>query len=491
MCEEIQALHANRTWTLVSFHPSMNVVGSRLVYKIKRRSNGSIERYKAHLVTRDFTQQEGIDYSETFSPIIKQATVRLLFSIVVSCDWKIHQLDIHNAFLNGVLDEEVYMKQPPGCVDSALPSHVCRLHKSLFGLKQAPRAWYTRLNDFLLSIGFHASKVDTSLFIFSIGVDIFYLLVYVDDILLTGSNSLLLQRLVQLLSSEFKLRNLGSVHYFLGIEVTPTGIGLMLRQHKYTLDILTRAGMLSYKPVDTPISTSKATVLPDPLFSNATCFRQIIGALQYLTFTRPDICFAVNRVCQFMHAPTYSHCAAVKHILRYLKGTTSHGLHITRSSSFALHGFTNADWADSVDDRKSTSGYLVFFDQTPISWKLGKQRTPISTEVEYKALVDGTAEVIWFQYLLTDRRIPSISAPIIWCDNLGATYLSTNPVFHARTEHVEVDYHFVRDRVVNKEIQIRFISSQDQLAVVFTKPLPTALFTAFRFKLQVDPLPSA
>jgi hypothetical protein len=249
--------------------------------------------------------------------------------------------------------------------------------------------------------------------------------------------------------------------------------------------------MLSYKPVDTPISTSKATVLPDPLFSNATCFRQIIGALQYLTFTRPDICFAVNRVCQFMHAPTDSHCAAVKHILRYLKGTTSHGLHITRSSSFALHGFTNADWADSVDDRKSTSGYLVFFDQTPISWKLGKQRTPTSIEVEYKALVDGTTEVIWFQYLLTDRRIPSISAPIIWCDNLGATYLSTNPVFHARTEHVEVDYHFVRDRVVNKEIQIRFISSQDQLAVVFTKPLPTALFTAFRFKLQVDPLPSA
>jgi hypothetical protein len=219
-----------------------------------------------------------------------------VFSIAVSRNWKIHQLDIHNAFLNGVLTEEVYMKQPLGFVDSTLPSHVCWLYKSLYDLKQAPRGWYTRLSDFLISIGFTASKVDTSLFILSIGADIFYLLVYVDDILLTGSNSAMLRRLIQLLSSKFKLRDLGAVHYFLGIEVQPTVMGLMLRQHKYILDILTRAGMTSYKPVDTPISTSKVTILPDPLFSDPTRFRQIVGALQYLTFTRPDICFAVNRV---------------------------------------------------------------------------------------------------------------------------------------------------------------------------------------------------
>jgi len=148
-------------------------------------------------------------------------------------------------------------------------------------------------------------------------------------------------------------------------------MGLMLRQHKYTLDILTRSGMLSCKPVDTPISTSKATILPDPLFSNATRFRQIVSALQYLTFMRLDICFAVNNICQFMHALTDFHWPAVKRILYYLKGTTTHGLHITRSSSFTLHGFTNADWAGSVYDRKSTGDYLVFFGQTPILWKLG------------------------------------------------------------------------------------------------------------------------
>jgi hypothetical protein len=297
MCDEIKALRSNHTWSLVPFHPSMNVVGSRWVYRIKRRVDGSIDRYKARLVARGFTQQEDIDYSETFSLVIKQATVRLVFSIAVSRNWNIHQLDIHNAFLNGVLTEEVYMKQPPGFVDPTLPSHVCRLHKPLYGLKQAPRAWYTRLSDFLLSIGFIASKVDTSLFILSDGTNIFYLLVYVDDILLTGSNSVMLHHLVQLLSSEFKLRDLGDVHYFLGIEVQSTGMGLMLRQHKYILDILTRAGMTTCKPVDTPVSPSKLAIQPDHPFSDPTRFRQIEGALQYLTFTRPDICFAVNRVC--------------------------------------------------------------------------------------------------------------------------------------------------------------------------------------------------
>jgi hypothetical protein len=196
MCEEIQVLRANRTWSLVSFHPLMNVVGSRWVYMIKHRSDGSIERYKARLVARGFTQQEGIDYSEIFSPVIKQATIRLVFFIAISCGWKIHQLDIHNAFLNGILNEEVYMKQPSGFVDSVLPSHLCRFHKSLYGLKHATQAWYTRLNDFLLFISFRASKVDTSLFMFYVGADICYLLVYVDDILLTNSNSLLFQRLI-------------------------------------------------------------------------------------------------------------------------------------------------------------------------------------------------------------------------------------------------------------------------------------------------------
>ena len=219
----------------------------------------------------------------------------------------------------------------------------------------------------MLFIGFRASKVDTSLLILSDGTNIFYLLVYVDDILLTGSNSAMLHRLIQLLRSEFKLRDLGIVHYFLGIEVQSTGMGLMLCQHKYILDILTRAGMTSCKLVDTQVSPLKVTILPDNSFSDPTQFCQIMGALQYLTFTRPDICFVVNRVSQFMHAPIDSHWAVVMRIIRYLKGKTSYGFHITQGSTFALHGFRDVNWASSINGGKSTSGYLVFFGQTPIS----------------------------------------------------------------------------------------------------------------------------
>ena len=194
-----------------------------------------------------------------------------------------------------------------------------------------------------------------------------------------------------------------------------------------------------------------------------------------------------------MHSPTEGHWSLVKRIVRYLQGTTSYGLHITRGSSLSLHGFTDANWASSLDDRKSTSGYLVYLGSTPISWKSGKQRTVArsSTEAEYKALADGIAEILWIRALLSDLHFSSDPMTILWCDNLGATYLSVNPIFHARTKHVEVDYHFVRDRVAKKEIVVRFISSQDQLANVLTKPLPHAPFTYFRSKLHVDSPPLA
>jgi histone deacetylase 1/2 len=194
-----------------------------------------------------------------------------------------------------------------------------------------------------------------------------------------------------------------------------------------------------------------------------------------------------------MHAPTDDHWAAVKHILRYLQATATYGLHITRDSLSTLHGFTDADWAGSIDDQKSTGGYLVYLGSTPISWKSGKQRTVArsSTEAEYKALADGTAEILWIRSLLAELRISTSSMTTLWCDNLGATFLSANPVFHARTKHVEVDYHFICDRVAKREIQVRFISSKDQLADVLTKPLPPVSFAYFRSKLRVESPPSA
>ena len=268
---------------------------------------------------------------------------------------------------------------------------------------------------------------------------------------------------------------------------------MCLVKHKYVLDILNRAGMSSCKHVDTSTSVSKLDLQSTELFSDPTRFHQIVGALQYLTFTRPNICYVVNKVCQFMHAPTESHWVTVKRILRYLKGTSSFGLHLTHDFTLSLHGFTDADWASSIDDRKSTGGYIVFLGTTPISWKSGKQRTAArsSTEAEYKVLADGTTEVLWLRYLLSDLCFSPSSATIIWCDNLGASYLSANPIIHARTKHVEVDYHFVRDRVTKKEIQIRFISFKDQLADVLTNPLVSSAFTSLRSKLHVDNPPLA
>ena len=371
---------------------------------------------------------------------------------------------------------------------------MCCLHKFLYGLKQAPRAWYNRLSEFHLSIGFQASKVDTSLFLLSLNGAMIYLLVYVDDILLIGSNSTLLHKLITLLQIESKLWNLGSVHFFLGIEVKPTVMGILLSQHKYALDIIQRASTTSYKPVDTPLSTcSKLGIMPCTLHSDPTRYRQIVGALQYLTFIRPDICYAVNKVCQFMHAPTDDHWVVVKHILHYLQATTTYGLNITRESLLTLLGFTNVDGAGSIDNCKSTGGYLVYLGSTPISWKFGKQRTVArsSIEVKYKALADGTTEILWIRSLLAELRISTSSMTMLWCDNLGATFLSVNLVFHARTKHVKVDYHFVHDHVAKREIQVWFISSKDQLVDVLTKPLPPVSFAYFQSKLRVESPPSA
>jgi histone deacetylase 1/2 len=224
----------------------------------------------------------------------------------------------------------------------------------------------------------------------------------------------------------------------------------------------------------------------DPLSAeDATAYRSLVGGLQYLTITRPDISYAVNRVCQFLHAPTVSHWSAVKRILRYVRHTSAYGMVVRPTASYVLSAFSDADWAGSPDDRRSTGGYAVFLGSNLIAWHARKQATVSrsSTEAEYKAVADATAEIIWVQSLLRELRISQRISPVLWCDNIGATYLSSNPVFHARTKHIEVDYHFVRERVAQELLQIKFISTMDQLAEIFTKPLPLPQFEAGRRNL--------
>jgi hypothetical protein len=278
----------------------INIIDSKWIFKVKRHANGQIERFKARLVAKGFKQRYRLDYEDTFSPIVKRATIRLLLSFAITNGWTIHQLDIQNAVLHGVLEEEVYMRQPPGFEDSDRPQYLCRLDKALYGLKQAPRAWNARLASVFHQHGFVASTADTSLFILQRPDVCIYLLVYVDDIVVLSSSSPAVDRLIVGLRQAFVVKDLGPLHYFLSLEVARQPSGLSITQHKYAVDLLRRAGMLKCVVADTPMpSTTKLFSLDSALLGDAeaTTYRSIVGGLQYLTLTRPDICFAVNHVC--------------------------------------------------------------------------------------------------------------------------------------------------------------------------------------------------
>jgi hypothetical protein len=377
----------------------------------------------------------------------------------VSNGWSLRQLDVQNAFLHGVLEEEVYMRQPPGYESKETPHFVCKLDKAIYGLKQAPRAWYSRLSSKLQKLGFVPSKGDTSLFFFKNQDIQIYVLVYVDDIIVASSSQDATTALLKNLEKDFALKDLGELHYFLGIEVSKINDGILLTQNKYAVDLLKKTGMLACKPVSTPLSTSeKLSAHTGELLGpvDATHYRSIVGGLQYLTLTRPDLAFSVNKVCQYLHAPTTLHLVAVKRILRFVKGTINLGLRIVKDPSMVVSGFSDADWAGCLDDRRSTGGFAVFLGTNLISWSARKQPTVSrsSTEAEYKSIANATAEIMWVQTMLRELGIPQPSTAMLWCDNLGATYLSANPVFHARTKHIEVDYHFVRERVARKQLDI-------------------------------------
>uniref|UniRef100_A0A2N9J670 Integrase catalytic domain-containing protein n=1 Tax=Fagus sylvatica TaxID=28930 RepID=A0A2N9J670_FAGSY len=384
MQDEYDALIRQGTWSLVPPPQHHNIVGCKWVYKLKTHSDGSIARYKARLVAKGFHQQQGIDFDETFSPVIKPPTVRMILSLAVSLNWPLRQLDVSNAFLHGILKEE------------------------------APRAWFERFTGQLLQFGFTASAADSSLFIYRSKTIIAYLLLYVDDIVLTSNTPTFLDTLIHHLSSIFELKDLGPLHYFLGIQVTRDSKGLHLSQAKYATTLLHKHNMTSTKPVSTPCTPNTRLSLHDgEKLQDPHAYRSLVGALHYLTFTRPDLSFAVHQ---------------------------------------------DADWAGDPDDRRSTSGLLVYLGPNPITWSAKKQ--------------------------LTDLGVFISEAPILWCDNISALAIASNPVFHARTKHIEVDFHFVRERVLRKDLAVKFVSTHDQLADIFTKSLPPHRFLDLRRNLM-------
>ena len=479
MQSEFDALLANSTWTLVPRPPHTNIVTGKWVFRHKTNADGSVKRYKARWVVRGFTQRPGIDFGETFSPVVKPATIRTVLTLACSRGWPVHQLDVKNAFLHGLLDEQVYCYQPAGFVDEARRDHVCRLSKSLYGLKQAPWAWFHRFATFTATIGFTASRSDASLFILRRGGDTAYLLLYVDDIVLAASSAVLLRTIVDQLQHEFAMTDMGALHYFLGIRVQRTSRGFFLNQTQYAEDLLRRAGMSQCHPASTPVDTSPkvAADVGRPV-DDPSEYRSLAGGLQYLTMTRPDLAYAVQQACLHMHDPRDSHLAIIKRILRYVRGTSTHGLLLPISRSTEIIAYSDADWAGCPDTRRSTSGYCVYLGDTLVSWSSKRQAivSRSSAEAEYRAVANAVADCVWLRQLLHELGGSPPKATIVFCDNISAVYMSTNPVHHRRTKHIELDIHFVREKVALGDFRIVHVPTAQQLADIMTKGLPTSVF---------------
>ncbi|CAM8945952.1 unnamed protein product [Rhodiola kirilowii] len=490
MEKELNALESNDTWTLTSLPPGKNPVSSKWIFRIKRHSDGSVERYKARLVARGFTQEEGLDYNETFAPVVKMPTVRTVLALAASKDWPLYQLDVDNAFLHGDLDEEVYMTLPPGFYKKEKQQGlICRLNKSLYGLKQAPRQWFSKFADALLSYGFIQSPNDHSLFTLAKGDDFIILLVYVDDIVLTGTSASLIQAIKAYIHSEFRIKDLGLLKYFLGIEVARSSDGIFINQRKYALDLLTEVGLLGCKPSSTPMDIKQKLAISNaPKLEDPTTYRKLVGKLIYLNVTRPDIAFSVHILSQFLAAPTVEHLQAAHRVLRFIKSAPAQGLFYPARASLTVEGFCDADWAACPVSRRSTSGYCIKLGPSLVSWRTRKQTvvSRSSAESEYRAMAQTSCELVWLVSLMRDLRI-SVSLPIsLFCDNRAANHIARNPVFHERTKHIEIDCHVVRHHFSTGFISPQFVGSSEQPADLFTKALPADLLSRLSLKLGVS-----
>ncbi|KAJ9551910.1 hypothetical protein OSB04_015955 [Centaurea solstitialis] len=394
----------------------------------------------ARLVAPGYKQKEGIDYDETFAPIARLEAIRLFLAFAAHMNFKVFQMDIKNAFLNGKLNEEVYVAQPPGFVDPKFPDHVYKLNKALYGLKQAPRAWYDTLSTFLLSKGFEHGKIDSTLFLKKYPKHILLVQIYVDDIIFGSTNPKLCEKFDLLMKTEYKMSMMGELTYFLGLQIKQSEKGIFINQGKYVLDMLKKFDLTSCTPMKTPM----APPLSLDKDSNGkpvdvTLYKGMIGSLLYLTTSRLDIMYSTCLCAPYQVEPKESHLTAVKQIFRYLKGTPNLGLWYSKDSGFDLTAYSDSDFAGSKIDRKSTTGGCH--------------------------VLGGKLD-----YDIQLSKIP------IYCDNTSAIAIANNPVLHSKKKHMEVRYHFIRDHVMNGDIELHFVPTEYQLADLFTKPLDVTRF---------------
>ncbi|KAI3771213.1 hypothetical protein L6452_02372 [Arctium lappa] len=471
--DELQEFVRNKVWTLVPLPKGKFAIGTKWVFRNKKDKDGIIIRNKARLVAKGYCQEEGIDYDETFAPVARLEAIRIFLAYAAHKGFKVYQMDVKSAFLHGKLNEEVFVRQPPGFESTEYPNHVYYLDKALYGLKQAPRAWYETLSTFLINNGFEKGTIDTTLFIKRYKNEMLLVQIYVDDIIFGSTNQKYCDKFSELMKSEFEMSLMGELTFFLGLQVKQTSEGTFISQSKYVSEILQKYKLNDSTSMRTPLSTG-VKLDSDPLGENVDIktYRGMIGSLLYLTASSPDIMFATCLCARYQANPKVSHLTAVKRIFRYLRGTQTLGLWYPKLSNFDLTAYTDADHVGCKLDRKSTSGCCQLLGNKVVSWSSKKQNcvSTSTAEAEYVAAASCCSQVLWMKTQLRDYGQQIDRIPIL-CDSKSAIAISANPVQHSKTKHIDVRYHFLKDHVEKGTIEMYFVPTELQLADIFTKAL--------------------
>ncbi|KAI5344111.1 hypothetical protein L3X38_011988 [Prunus dulcis] len=485
---EITMIEKNNTWELVNRPFDKPIIGVKWIYKTKLNLDGSVQKNKARLVAKGYSQKPGIDFNETFAPVARLDTVRTLVAVAAQRNWNLFQLDVKSAFLNGVLNEEVYVDQPSGFVMQGSEDKVYKLKKALYGLKQAPRAWYDEINSYFIKTGFYRSPSEATLYTKMSTSGILIVSLYVDDIIYTGSSKEIMAAFKDDMMRQYEMTDLGLLHHFLGLGVLQTDSCIFLHQKKYAKTLLDKFGLKDCKSVATPLAVNeKLSRVDGSELADETLYRQMVGSLLYLTATRPDIMFAASLLARFMHNPTKKHMGTAKRVLRYVQGTINYGIAYDKGKGAVLIGYCDSDWSGSEDDMRSTSGYAFNLGSGAFSWASIKQSSvALSTaEAEYMSAAEATAQAMWLRFVLSDFGEEQVEPTQLLCDNTSAIAISKNPVHNHKTRHINRRFHFIRDALQNGEIDLLYCKTEVQLADIFTKPLARDRFEYLRKALGV------
>ena len=483
--EEMDAHRKNSTWTLVTPPANAKIISGRWVFTTKNKGNEVV--YKARYVARGFSQTGGIDYHETFSSVLTMTSLRTLIAIAVTKGWKLVQRDFTTAYLNAPIQIPIYMQQPEGFVQGGGKRKVCLLNKALYGLKQAGRAWQHSLFDLLQQEGFQQLKTEPCLWTKHAGKDLTIVAVYVDDIIITGSNPHMIDKTSHALGNRFKMKELGNLHKFLGITVTSNKDGITLTQSDYITQIAKKYGQHNCKPVATPMDHTYQGTTEEEEIQHKYPTREALGCLMYLSnCTRPDISYAVNNLARHVTKPTYRQWKSIQRIVKYLLSTCNIGIHFSSRSSLLITGWADSDFAGDSCDRNSTTGWLYKIGKNTVAWKSTKQKmvTLSTTEAEYVAACDAAKEAMWLQQLLAELQvIDNSNVPTLNQDNQSAIFIEKNHSVKQRTKHIEIKYHFIRMFIQEGKLAVKYCPTNEMTADILTKPLSRKAFWKHRHSL--------